>query len=62
MELLEEAKKSYIKKEKLIEMLNNSEFDYVEELELKVITGFREMENEKGSKYIQPLGYKINIY
>lgn len=60
-ELLEEAKKSYITKEQLIEMLNSSKFDYVEELELKVITGFRVIEDENDIR-IQPLGYKINIY
>lgn len=61
-ELLEEAKKSYITKEQLIDMINSSKFDYVEELELKVITGFREMENNDGSPYIQPMGYKISVF
>ena len=61
-ELIEEVKKSYISKEQLIDMINSSKFDYVEELEVKVITGFREMENKDGSKYIQPMGYKISIF
>lgn len=50
--------KTYISKEKFVEMINNLEFKYVEEADIRFITGFL-LNSEEGT--LSAKGYKIYI-
>ena len=60
-ELIAKAKNSYISKENLLNILNNLNFEYVEDLQFRAITGFQVKKNKDESEFVQPLGYRIEI-
>lgn len=49
---------TYISKEKFVELINNLEFKYVEEADIRFITGFL-LDTEKNT--LSAKGYKIYI-
>lgn len=58
----EEEKKSYITKEELINILTNMDFCYVENYDIKLITGFKIKIEDTGEEYLYPLGKNIRYY
>lgn len=59
--LIKASKDSYLKKEDLIKMLENLNFTEVKDIRISFITGYQIRKNDKGNKYVQTLGYDINI-
>lgn len=59
--LIKATQDSYIKKEDLIKIIENLTFSEVESIKLSCITGYRIKVNDKGDKYVQVLGFDINI-
>ena len=55
------CKNSYLKKEDLIKILEDLNFTEVKDIRLTCITGYQIKVNDKGDKYIYPLGFEINI-
>ena len=51
--------KTYITKEKFVEMINTLDFKYIEKADIEFITGFLYKADEDK---IEPKGYKINMY
>ena len=60
-QLIKRACESYLSKEELIKFIENLEFKRVENFTLDTITGYEIKTNNNGDKYVQPLGYKIEI-
>lgn len=60
-ELLENAEKSYITKENLIEMINGLEFKQVKDFRMEVITGFSIRYDNEEKRYVNTFGYDIHI-
>lgn len=59
--LIKATKDSYMKKEDLIKMIENLNFDEVESIRLSCITGYKIKINDNGNKYVQSLGFDVNI-
>lgn len=61
IEIIELVEKSYITKEKLIEMINALDFKQVKDLRMEVITGYQIKYDKDNEKYVSTLGYDIHI-
>lgn len=60
-ELLENAEKSYITKEQLIEMIISLDFKQVKDLRIEVITGFSIKYDNDGKRFVNTFGYEIHL-
>lgn len=59
--LIKALKDSYLKKEDLIKMIENLNFSEVENIRISCITGYKIKVNDNGNKYVQTLGFKVDI-
>ena len=59
--LIKATKDSYMKKEDLIKMIENLNFNEVESIRLSCITGYKITIKDNGNKYVQSLGFDVNI-
>lgn len=60
--LIKASQDSYLKKEDLINILENLTFTEVKDFSVTCITGYKIKTNDKNEKYVQALGYDIRIY
>ena len=60
--LIKASKDSYLKKEELIQMLENLNFSEVKDVSITCITGYQiKVSSSTKEKYVQTLGYDIRI-
>lgn len=59
--LIKATKDIYMKKEDLIKMIENLNFSEVESIRIYCITGYKIKVNDNGNKYVQTLGFEVNI-
>lgn len=59
--LIKATKDSYMKKEDLIKMIENLNFSEIEYIRLSCITGYKIKINDNGNKYVQTLGFEVDI-
>lgn len=60
--LIKASKDSYLKKEELIQMLENLKFSEVKDVNITCITGYQiKVSSYTKEKYVQTLGYDIRI-
>ena len=59
--LIKATKGSYMKKEDLIKMIENLNFSEVENIRISCITGYKIKVNDNGNKYVQTLGFEVDI-
>lgn len=60
--LIKASKHSYLKKEDLIQMLENLNFSEVKDVNISCITGYQiKVSSSTKEKYVQTLGYDIRI-
>lgn len=59
--LIKATKDSYMKKEDLLKMIENLNFSEVENIKLSCITGYKIKVNDNGNKYVQTLGFEVDI-
>lgn len=59
--LIKATKDSYMKKEDLIKMIETLNFSEVETVRISFITGYKIKVNDNGNKYVQTLGFELDI-
>ena len=59
--LIKARKDSYLNKEDFIKMIENLNFTEVEDARMTFITGYRVNVSDNGNKYVETLGFNINI-